>query len=207
MKVAPPPCPGFELEHAEVPAFESVRQARVARPEHPRHRIQEDAGGQVHVLQIPGGGELSVHEGRLQTALPRREQVESKTVRRVHARCPVAHDDAPVVGVFPLERHVGRRVGPRRLPEAVCDVRRICDRGPEFEPAGTCRAQEHEGPRRARRPTTHAADSGAAPTAARSARRRFTSSGNRRGRPRSSAHTSQVRARASVASSFARAIR
>ena len=207
MKVATPPCPGFELEHAEVPAFESVPQARVARPEHPRHRIQEDARGQVHVLEIPGGRELSVHQGRLQTSLPRREQIEPKAVRRVHARCAVAHDVTPVVGVFPLERHVGRRFRPRRLSEAACNVVRICDRGPEFEPAGTCRAQEHEGPRRARRPTPHAADSGAAPTAARSTRRRFTSSGKRRGRPRSSAHTSQVRARASVASSSARAIR
>ena len=207
MKVATPPRPGFELEHAEVPAFESIRQARGPRPEHSRHGVQEDAGGQVQILEIAGGHELSVHEGRLQTSLPRREQIESKTVRRVHARRPVAHDVAPLVGVLPLERHVGRRLRARRLPDAACDVLRIGDRGPEFEPAGTGGTQEREGPRRVRRPAAHAVAAGAAPTVASSTSRRFTSPGNRRGRPRSSAHTSQVRARASVASSSARAIR
>ena len=207
VKVATPPRPGFELEHAEIPALESVLQARVAGPKHPCHGIQKHARGQVQVLEIPRCRESPVHQGRLQTPLPRGEQIESKSVRRIHARRPVAPDIAPVVRVLPLERHVRGRRHARTVPDAARDILRILDRSPQFESTRAGHAQERHGPRHARRRTPHAADSGTGPTAASSTSRRFTSSGNRRGRPRSSAHTSQVRARASVASSSARATR
>ena len=200
-----------ELEDAEVGGagdLEPPGGGHVAGPEYARHGVEKDGRGQLDALEVAGCGEDAVDERCLETALPRREEVETKAVGRVHPGGAIAAEAPALVGVFPSEDDVHRLLRTRACARPPGDLFRIGQRGSSLEtPAAGGERQEEEQPEgAARRSTVHAAGCGATTVGSVSSCR-LTAAGNRWGRPRASVHTSAVRARASVASSEARAIR
>ena len=188
--------------------LEPLGGLHVAGPKHARHGVEEDGRGQFDALDVAGRGQDAVDERCLETALPRREEVETKAVGRVHPGGPIAAEAPAPIGVLPPEDDVHRLLRARACARPPGDLFRIGQRGSALEPpAAGGERQEKERPEGAgRRSTVHAAGCGAATVGSVSSCR-LTAAGNRWGRPRASVHTRAVRARASVASSDARAIR
>ena len=200
-----------ELEDPEAGGagdLEPVGRRHVAGPKHARHGVEEDGRGQFDALEVAGGGEDAVDERRLETPLPRREEVDAEAVGRVHPGGALAAEAPALAGVFPPEDDVHRLLRTRACARPPGDLFRIGQRGSALEtPAAGGERQEEEGPEGAgRRSMVHAAECGATTVGSVSSCR-LTAAGNRWGRPRASVHTRAVRARASVASSEARAIR
>ena len=196
-----------ELEDAEPGDLGAPGGRHVARPKHARHGVEEDGRRQLDALEVAGRGQDAVDERGLEAPLPRREEVEAKAVRRVHPRGAIAAETPALARVFPPEDDVHRLLRARACARPPGDLLRIGHRGPALEPPAAGGEQEEERPEgAARRSSTHVAERGAA-TVRSDSSCRLTASGNRWGRPRASVHTRAVRARASVASSDARAIR
>ena len=200
-----------ELEDAEAGRagdLEPPGRRHVAGPKHARHGVEEDGRGQFDALEVAGRSEHAVDERCLETSLPRREEVEAKAVGRVHPGGAIAAEAPALAGVFPPEDDVHRPLRTRARACPPGDLCRIGQGGPALKTAaaGGERQEEERPEGAARRSTVHVAECGA-PTVGSVASWRFTASGNRCGRPRASVHTRAVRARASVASSDARAIR
>lgn len=200
-----------ELEDAEVRGagdLEPLGGGHIAGPKDARHGVEEDGRGQLDALEVAGRREDAVDERRLETALSRREEVETEAVGRVHPGDAIAAEAPALVGVFPPEDDVHRLLRTRACARPPGDLCRIGQRGSALEtPGAGGERQEEERPEGAgRRSTVHAAECGATTVGSVSSCR-LTAAGNRWGRPRASVHTRAVRARASVASSDARAIR
>lgn len=197
-----------ELEDAEPGDLGPGGGRHVAGAEHARHGVQEDGRRQLDALEVARRGQEPVDERGLEASLPRREEVEAEAVGRVHPGGAVAAETPALAGVFPPEDDVHRLLRARVRARPPRDIFWIGQRGPALETAAAgAQGQEEEYPESpAHRGAVHVAAGGAA-TAGRACSCRFTASGNRCGRPRASVHTRAVRARASVASSEARAIR
>lgn len=188
--------------------LEPAGRKHVAGPKHARHGVEEDGRGQFDALEVTGRGEDAVDERCLETALPRREEVETKAVGGVHPGGAISAEAPALAGVFPPEDDVHRLLRTRACARPPGDLFGIGQRGSALETraAGGERQEEERPEGAARRSTVHAAECGATTVGSVSSCRR-TAAGNRWGRPRASVHTRAVRARARVASSDARAIR
>ena len=197
-----------ELDDAEAGDLVPTGGRGVAGPKHARHGVQKDGGGEFDAVEVARRRQHPVDERGLEASLPRREEVETKAVGGVHPGRAVAAEIPALAGVFPPEDDVHRLLRARVRTRPERDLFRIRHGGPALETAAAGgEGQEEEKPEDAARQRSVHVAAGGEGTAGRVSSCRFTASGNRCGRPRASVHTRAVRARASVASSEARAIR